>query len=134
MLQIDMLPDRSPKDRSGGQCQRVAIGSAVVREPREFLFDQPPSNLDAELRVEMLTMPDKIAVPRGRRPEQFGSPLDLYNAPANAFVAGLIGSPRMNFFVGRVSKGAEVTLAIDPAEAHLFSAKTTRSLRKGEPS
>ncbi|WP_270728248.1 ABC transporter ATP-binding protein [Shimia sp. Alg240-R146] len=134
MLQIDELLDRRPKDLSGGQRQRVAIGRAVVREPRVFLFDEPLSNLDAELRVEMrgeisrlhgrlgntmiyvthdqveaMTMADKIAVLRAGEVEQFGRPLDLYNTPANMFVAGFIGSPRMNFFAGTVS-GADLIL------------------------
>ena len=131
MLQIDQLLDRRPKDLSGGQRQRVAIGRAVVREPRVFLFDEPLSNLDAELRVEMrgeisrlhrrlgntmiyvthdqveaMTMADKIAVLRDGLVEQFGRPLDLYNHPANTFVAGFIGSPRMNFLSGVVRAGA----------------------------
>ena len=131
MLQIDKLLDRRPKDLSGGQRQRVAIGRAVVREPRIFLFDEPLSNLDAELRVEMrgeisrlhrrlnntmiyvthdqveaMTMADKIAVLRDGRLEQFGRPLDLYNTPDNLFVAGFIGSPKMNFFKGHVERGA----------------------------
>jgi len=132
MLQIQQLLDRRPKDLSGGQRQRVAIGRAVVREPHVFLFDEPLSNLDAELRVEMrgeisslhrrlgntmiyvthdqveaMTMADKIAVLRSGNLEQFGAPLMLYNRPANIFVAGFIGSPKMNFFAGEVvSEGA----------------------------
>ena len=131
MLKIDELLDRRPKDLSGGQRQRVAIGRAVVREPRMFLFDEPLSNLDAELRVEMrgeisrlhrdlgntmiyvthdqveaMTMADKIAVIREGRIEQYGPPLELYNQPANTFVAGFIGSPKMNFFDGVVSANA----------------------------
>ena len=127
MLQIDHLLDRRPKDLSGGQRQRVAIGRAVVREPRVFLFDEPLSNLDAELRVEMrgeisrlhrrlgntmiyvthdqveaMTMADKIAVLRDGKVEQFGAPLDLYDKPDNLFVAGFIGSPRMNFLPATV--------------------------------
>ena len=134
MLQIDKLLDRRPKDLSGGQRQRVAIGRAVVREPRVFLFDEPLSNLDAELRVEMrgeisrlhrrlgntmiyvthdqveaMTMADKIAVLRDGLVEQFGRPLDLYNRPANTFVAGFIGSPRMNFLAG-VARGGVLRL------------------------
>ncbi|WP_187968346.1 ABC transporter ATP-binding protein [Aquibium microcysteis] len=122
MLQIEAYLDRRPKQLSGGQRQRVAIGRAVVREPRVFLFDEPLSNLDAELRVTMrgeisalhrrlgntmiyvthdqveaMTMADKIVVLRDGRIEQAGSPLDLYNTPRNSFVAGFIGSPRMNF-------------------------------------
>jgi multiple sugar transport system ATP-binding protein len=136
MLQIEALLDRRPKDLSGGQRQRVAIGRAVVREPRLFLFDEPLSNLDAELRVEMrgeisrlhrrigntmiyvthdqieaMTMADKIAVLRDGRLEQFGRPLDLFNRPTNMFVAGFIGSPRMNFLPGRGTDGAVVLLA-----------------------
>ncbi len=122
MLQIGPYLDRRPKQLSGGQRQRVAIGRAVVREPRVFLFDEPLSNLDAELRVTMrgeiaglhrrlgntmiyvthdqveaMTMADKIVVLRDGRIEQAGTPLELYNQPANSFVAGFIGSPRMNF-------------------------------------
>ena len=122
MLQLEPYLERRPKALSGGQRQRVAIGRAVVREPRVFLFDEPLSNLDAELRVTMrgeiaalhrrigntmiyvthdqveaMTMADKIVVLRDGRIEQVGSPIDLYNRPANRFVAGFIGSPRMNF-------------------------------------
>ncbi|UZD91378.1 ABC transporter ATP-binding protein [Cognatishimia activa] len=129
MLQIDMLLDRKPKDLSGGQRQRVAIGRAVVREPSIFLFDEPLSNLDAELRVDMrgeiadlhrrlgntmiyvthdqveaMTMADKIAVLRLGEVEQFGAPLDIYNKPDNIFVAGFIGSPKMNFVEGTAEK------------------------------
>ncbi|RYH03519.1 sn-glycerol-3-phosphate ABC transporter ATP-binding protein UgpC [Salipiger sp. IMCC34102] len=138
MLQIDMLLDRRPKDLSGGQRQRVAIGRAVVREPRVFLFDEPLSNLDAELRVDMrkeitalhrrlqntmiyvthdqveaMTMADKIAVLRQGELEQFGRPLDLYNRPRNLFVAGFIGSPKMNFLSGRIEDAA---LRLDSGE------------------
>jgi len=122
MLQLEPYLDRRPKALSGGQRQRVAIGRAVVREPRVFLFDEPLSNLDAELRVTMraeiaqlhrrlgntmiyvthdqveaMTMADKIVVLRDGRVEQTGSPIALYNRPENRFVAGFIGSPRMNF-------------------------------------
>ncbi|WGF87710.1 ABC transporter ATP-binding protein [Marinivivus vitaminiproducens] len=122
ILQIEPLLDRRPKQLSGGQRQRVAIGRAIVREPGLFLFDEPLSNLDAELRVQMrveiaklhkdlaatmiyvthdqveaMTMADKIVVLRQGRIEQVGTPLDLYNHPANRFVAGFIGSPKMNF-------------------------------------
>ncbi|MEJ6390320.1 ABC transporter ATP-binding protein [Gymnodinialimonas ulvae] len=130
MLQIEDYLDRKPGQLSGGQRQRVAIGRAVVREPRVFLFDEPLSNLDAELRVatrgeisalhkrlgntmvyvthdqvEAMTMADKIAVLRAGRLEQFGPPLDLFNAPANRFVAGFIGSPKMNFVKGTMGEG-----------------------------
>ena len=122
ILQLDHLLDRKPKQLSGGQRQRVAIGRAIVREPKIFLFDEPLSNLDAELRVQMrveiaklhqqlgntmiyvthdqveaMTMADKIVVLRGGKVEQVGSPLELYNNPVNRFVAGFIGSPKMNF-------------------------------------
>ena len=141
MLQIDQLLERRPKDLSGGQRQRVAIGRAVVREPRVFLFDEPLSNLDAELRVDMrgeisalhkrlgntmiyvthdqveaMTMADKIAVLRAGKLEQFGVPLDLYNRPANLFVAGFIGSPKMNFFAGEVISGSTPLLKIATGE------------------
>jgi multiple sugar transport system ATP-binding protein len=144
MLRLDKLLDRRPGQLSGGQRQRVAIGRAVVREPRIFLFDEPLSNLDAELRVQMrveignlhqrlgntmiyvthdqveaMTMADRIAVLRDGRLEQFGKPLDLYNRPANLFVAGFIGSPRMNFLDGvfdgngtvRLKSGERVAVA-----------------------
>ncbi|MBL8335811.1 MAG: sn-glycerol-3-phosphate ABC transporter ATP-binding protein UgpC [Rhodoferax sp.] len=122
LLRLGELLQRKPTQLSGGQRQRVAIGRAIVREPKLFLFDEPLSNLDAELRVSMraelrdlharlkatmiyvthdqveaMTMADKIVVLRGGRVEQVGAPLDLYNHPVNTFVAGFIGSPRMNF-------------------------------------
>ncbi|MEZ2126145.1 MULTISPECIES: ABC transporter ATP-binding protein [unclassified Sinorhizobium] len=122
ILQIKPLLQRKPKQLSGGQRQRVAIGRAIVREPNIFLFDEPLSNLDAELRVQMrveiaklhqnlgntmiyvthdqveaMTMADKIVVLNGGHIEQVGPPLDLYNRPVNKFVAGFIGSPKMNF-------------------------------------
>ncbi|MET0440261.1 MAG: sn-glycerol-3-phosphate ABC transporter ATP-binding protein UgpC [Devosia sp.] len=122
VLRIDNYLDRKPRQLSGGQRQRVAIGRAIVREPRIFLFDEPLSNLDASLRVEMrieiarmkdrlgttmvyvthdqieaMTLADKIVVLNAGRVEQMGSPLDLYNKPQNRFVAGFIGSPKMNF-------------------------------------
>ncbi|HWU18738.1 MAG TPA: sn-glycerol-3-phosphate ABC transporter ATP-binding protein UgpC [Devosia sp.] len=122
ILQIVPLLQRKPKQLSGGQRQRVAIGRAIVREPKIFLFDEPLSNLDAELRVQMrveiaklhndlgntmiyvthdqveaMTMADKIVVLRQGVIEQAGAPLELYNNPKNLFVAGFIGSPKMNF-------------------------------------
>jgi ABC-type sugar transport system ATPase subunit len=127
ILQLNELLDRKPKQLSGGQRQRVAIGRAIVRQPEVFLFDEPLSNLDAELRVDMriqiaqlhnklkatmvyvthdqveaMTLADKIVVLRSGNVEQVGSPLELYHNPANEFVAGFIGSPRMNFLEGKV--------------------------------
>ncbi len=127
VLQIGPLLQRKPKALSGGQRQRVAIGRAIVREPKIFLFDEPLSNLDAELRVQMrveiaklhqtlgstmiyvthdqveaMTMADKIVVLREGRIMQVGRPLDLYNHPANQFVAGFIGSPKMNFLAAKL--------------------------------
>ena len=123
ILQIDDYLDRSPRNLSGGQRQRVAIGRAIVRDPDVFLFDEPLSNLDAALRiqtrleiarlherlkttmiyvthdqVEAMTLADKIVVLRDGLIEQVGSPIELYERPANAFVAQFIGSPKMNFF------------------------------------
>ena len=121
-LNLTPYLDRKPRELSGGQRQRVAIGRAIVREPKAFLFDEPLSNLDAALRVQMrleittlqkqlattaiyvthdqveaMTMADSIVVLNAGRIEQFGSPLELYDRPDNLFVAGFIGSPRMNF-------------------------------------
>ncbi len=122
ILQMEPLLDRKPRQLSGGQRQRVAIGRAIVRHPKLFLFDEPLSNLDAELRaqmrveiarlhrelgvtmiyvthdqVEAMTLADRIVVLRSGLVEQIGSPQDLYDRPANTFVAGFIGSPKMNF-------------------------------------
>jgi multiple sugar transport system ATP-binding protein len=133
LLRLDALLQRRPTQLSGGQRQRVAIGRSIVREPKIFLFDEPLSNLDAELRVSMrgeisalhrrlgatmiyvthdqveaMTMADKIVVLRNGRIEQVGAPLALYNAPANRFVAGFIGSPQMNFIA--VTMGADGAL------------------------
>jgi lactose/L-arabinose transport system ATP-binding protein len=125
ILELGPLMDRKPKALSGGQRQRVAIGRAIVRHPKVFLFDEPLSNLDAELRVHMrieiaklhrnlgativyvthdqveaMTLADKIVVLRSGIVEQVGAPLELYDNPANLFVAGFIGSPKMNFLKG----------------------------------
>ncbi|RWF02332.1 sn-glycerol-3-phosphate ABC transporter ATP-binding protein UgpC [Mesorhizobium sp.] len=139
VLQLSHLLDRRPKALSGGQRQRVAIGRAIVRNPKVFLFDEPLSNLDAALRVSMrlelmrlhehlaatmiyvthdqteaMTMADKIVVLNGGSIEQVGSPLDLYIRPANIFVAGFIGSPKMNLLKLKVAstgpEGVTVTL------------------------
>jgi lactose/L-arabinose transport system ATP-binding protein len=130
ILKLDEYLRRKPAALSGGQRQRVAIGRAIVRGPEVFLFDEPLSNLDAELRVEMrveiarlhqeigatmiyvthdqveaMTLADKIVVLRAGNIEQVGAPLDLYRDPDNKFVAGFIGSPSMNFFEAKVSGG-----------------------------
>ncbi|OCJ12957.1 sugar ABC transporter ATP-binding protein [Rhizobium sp. AC44/96] len=144
ILQINELMQRRPKQLSGGQRQRVAIGRAIVREPQVFLFDEPLSNLDAELRVQMrveisrlhkqlgttmiyvthdqteaMTLADKIVVLRAGNIEQIGAPLDLYDNPANQFVAGFVGSPKMNFLkaevVGKDATTATIALAEDKA-------------------
>ena len=159
MLQIEPLLARKPRQLSGGQRQRIAIGRAVVREPRIFLFDEPLSNLDAELRVQMraeitglhgrlgntmiyvthdqveaMTMADRIAVLRQGNLEQLGAPLELYNEPANRFVAGFIGSPRMNFLGGRIARadrsGALVELEQGPTVEVALDAA---SVRQGDP-
>jgi multiple sugar transport system ATP-binding protein len=131
MLQLSQLLQRKPSQLSGGQRQRVAIGRAIVREPDVFLFDEPLSNLDAALRVQMrteigklhhdlgatmiyvthdqveaMTMADKIVVLHGGTIEQVGSPLELYHRPNNMFVAGFIGSPKMNFIKAEANKGS----------------------------
>jgi lactose/L-arabinose transport system ATP-binding protein len=131
ILKLEPLLTRKPKALSGGQRQRVAIGRAIVRGPEVFLFDEPLSNLDAELRVDMrveiarlhkeigatmiyvthdqveaMTLADKIVVLRAGRVEQVGAPMDLYHDPDNRFVAGFIGSPSMNFVEGTVTDGA----------------------------
>jgi len=133
ILRIEPLLQRKPKQLSGGQRQRVAIGRAIVREPKIFLFDEPLSNLDAELRVQMrveiaklhndlgntmiyvthdqveaMTMADKIVVLRAGVIEQAGPPLELYNNPRNIFVAGFIGSPKMNFLKANI-EGSDAT-------------------------
>jgi multiple sugar transport system ATP-binding protein len=127
ILGLQDLLDRQPRQLSGGQRQRVAMGRAIVRDPQVFLFDEPLSNLDAKLRVQMraeikelhqrlgtttiyvthdqieaMTMADKIVVLRDGVVEQLGTPLELYDSPANMFVAGFIGSPSMNFINGTI--------------------------------
>jgi len=165
ILQLEKLLERRPKELSGGQRQRVAIGRAIVRSPKIFLFDEPLSNLDAALRVQMrielgrlherlkatmiyvthdqveaMTMADKIVVLNAGRIEQVGSPLALYREPANQFVAGFIGSPRMNFLPARLKAngadsatvelpgGASVTLPVG-AEGLAAGATVTLGVR-----
>src|SRR5215217_2236167 len=143
ILQIENLLDRKPRQLSGGQRQRVAIGRAIVRHPKIFLFDEPLSNLDAELRTQMrveiaklhrdlgvtmvyvthdqieaMTLADRIVVLRGGRVEQIGSPTELYDRPANTFVAGFIGSPKMNLLSGRVKSAGEGAILVEHPAFH----------------
>jgi multiple sugar transport system ATP-binding protein len=138
ILGLSSLLQRLPRQLSGGQRQRVAMGRAIVRKPKVFLFDEPLSNLDAKLRVvmraeikslhqriktttvyvthdqvEAMTMADKIVVMNKGRIEQVGTPLDLYNSPSNLFVAGFIGSPAMNFIEGTLTKADATSITLD---------------------
>ncbi len=178
ILGLDKLLDRYPRQLSGGQRQRVAMGRAIVRDPQVFLFDEPLSNLDAKLRVQMrgeikdlhqrlgtttiyvthdqieaMTMADKIVVMQGGHVEQIGAPLDLYDTPANIFVAGFIGSPAMNFIKGHIrsnafqvaglslplpntrgaSEGTAVTYGIRPEHWKLDAAGVPAIVRLVEP-
>ncbi|MBA5778058.1 ABC transporter ATP-binding protein [Stappia sp. F7233] len=154
VLNLTDYLDRKPRQLSGGQRQRVAIGRAIVREPTAFLFDEPLSNLDAALRVNMrleiselhqqlattmiyvthdqveaMTMADKIVVLNAGRIEQVGSPLELYRNPKNLFVAGFIGSPKMNFINGATAKGHDAaTIGVRPEHIAL---STSEGLWKG---
>lgn len=141
-LELEPLMDRKPAELSGGQRQRVAIGRAIVRDPKVFLFDEPLSNLDAALRgqvrleiaglhqrlsatmvyvthdqVEAMTLADRIVVMHGGAIQQVGSPRDLYEKPANRFVAGFIGSPPMNFLNIEKIEGGKAYLAGDAIQA-----------------
>ncbi|MGH1416280.1 MAG: ABC transporter ATP-binding protein [Pelagimonas sp.] len=182
ILQLEKLLDRKPSQLSGGQKQRVAIGRAIVRNPKVFLFDEPLSNLDAELRIEMraeliqlhkklgttmiyvthdqveaMTLADKMVVLEGGNIQQVGKPLELYDDPSNMFVAGFVGTPRMNFLpaevidvsnktttlrfhneknapeivlplsAGTLAVGAKVSIGIRPDHLH-FSAERTGDL------
>ena len=134
MLELEPLLERKPSQLSGGQRQRVAMGRAIVRDPAVFLFDEPLSNLDAKLRVQMrgeikalhnkvgvtsiyvahdqveaMTLADRVVVLNHGVIQQEGSPMELYRRPANLFVAGFIGSPAMNFFEARIEGGAATT-------------------------
>ncbi|MEA5501945.1 ATP-binding cassette domain-containing protein [Halotia wernerae UHCC 0503] len=144
ILRLTPLLQRKPRQLSGGQRQRVAIGRAIVREPRIFLFDEPLSNLDASLRVDMraeiaalkqrlgttmiyvthdqteaMTLADKIVVMNAGRLEQVGRPLDLYRRPANRFVARFIGSPRMNLLPGGLLGDRAVEIGLRPEDLKL---------------
>jgi multiple sugar transport system ATP-binding protein len=153
ILQLEGLLDRKPRALSGGQRQRVAIGRAIVREPDVFLFDEPLSNLDAALRgqmrveiarlhanlrttmiyvthdqVEAMTLASRIVVLNGGRIEQIGAPMELYRRPANKFVAGFLGSPRMNFLPGRIAEIEADSVGIRPEDLRLGAAATGDSL------
>ena len=159
-LQITELLARRPRQLSGGQRQRVAIGRAIVREPRVFLFDEPLSNLDAKLRVQMrielaklhqklgatmiyvthdqveaMTMADKIVVLRDGYVEQVGRPLELYHTPANLFVAGFIGSPAMNFMEGRIIEpsGDAVDVEVDGGLGIRIPCRPGNDAERGAP-
>ncbi len=158
VLQLEPYLDRRPKDLSGGQRQRVAIGRAIVRKPKVFLFDEPLSNLDAALRgqmrielarlheelratmiyvthdqVEAMTMADRIVVLQAGRVEQVGSPLELYHHPANVFVAGFIGSPRMNLLPATAvaADASGITVALRSG-AQITVAAEAGAVRPGE--
>ena len=159
ILHIEHLLERKPKDLSGGQRQRVAIGRAIVREPDVFLFDEPLSNLDAALRVQMryefarlheelkttmiyvthdqveaMTLADRIVVLSAGRIEQIGTPLELYEHPCNRFVAGFIGSPRMNFIDGHLQQGnADVAVLTLAGGVRIECRIDARGLAAGEP-
>jgi multiple sugar transport system ATP-binding protein len=154
ILHIDHLLDRKPKALSGGQRQRVAIGRAIVRKPQVFLFDEPLSNLDAALRVRMryefarlhdelkttmvyvthdqveaMTLADRIVVLQAGRIEQVGSPMELYQHPENAFVAGFIGSPKINFVPGTVVEATaqSATVRLDSGETVRVEVEAARA-------
>lgn len=161
ILELGPMLERKPKQLSGGQRQRVAIGRAIVRNPKIFLFDEPLSNLDAALRVQMrlelarlhkelqatmiyvthdqveaMTLADKVVVLNGGRIEQVGSPLELYHQPANLFVAGFLGTPKMGFLKGKVTRverqncevlldaGTRITLPLSGANLSIGGAVT----------
>ncbi|MBU1425893.1 MAG: sn-glycerol-3-phosphate ABC transporter ATP-binding protein UgpC [Gammaproteobacteria bacterium] len=158
ILQIEHLLERKPRELSGGQRQRVAIGRAIVRQPRVFLFDEPLSNLDAALRVQMrielkrlhrelgttmiyvthdqveaMTLADRIVVLNAGAVEQIGAPLELYHHPRNLFVAGFIGSPQMNFLSGTVTacNATRVTLDLGTRRPVIAAVADTARLQPG---
>jgi multiple sugar transport system ATP-binding protein len=159
ILQIEHLLERKPKALSGGQRQRVAIGRAIVRKPGVFLFDEPLSNLDAALRVQMrvelarlhrelkttmvyvthdqveaMTLANRIVVFHAGRIEQVGTPMELYHHPANLFVAGFIGSPKMNFISARLESAAATEALLRLADGcQLRAAVDATALPAGAP-
>jgi multiple sugar transport system ATP-binding protein len=158
VLQIEHLLDRRPKELSGGQRQRVAIGRSIVRKPKAFLFDEPLSNLDAELRVQMrvelvglhdrlgatmiyvthdqveaMTMADRIAVLNKGQVEQIGAPLELYRQPRNLFVAGFIGSPRMNLMPTIVRATGPMGVTVDlPGGVPILVPVSAKDITEGQ--
>jgi multiple sugar transport system ATP-binding protein len=155
ILGLASLLDRYPRQLSGGQRQRVAMGRAIVRDPQVFLFDEPLSNLDAKLRVQMrteikelhqrlrtttvyvthdqveaMTMADKIVVMQDGRIEQIGAPLELFDRPTNTFVAGFIGSPSMNMLKGTVAGGNGPAIEV---EGNTFQVAGKHSMEAGQP-
>lgn len=169
MLEIESLLDRKPRQLSGGERQRVALARAIVREPRAYLMDEPLSNLDARLRVQMrgelkrlqhqlgtttiyvthdqaeaMTLASRVAVMKRGRLQQFDTPLNIYNQPANRFVAEFVGSPSMNFIDGRIDDGVfvsgpvqiasprrntgEVTIGVRPEHIHVFTEPQTGAI------
>ena len=157
ILQLDQLLDRKPGQLSGGQRQRVAIGRAIVRQPRIFLFDEPLSNLDASLRVQMrielarlhtdlkatmiyvthdqveaMTLANRIVVMRAGVIEQIGSPLELYNNPVNTFVASFIGSPKMNLLDATVIKSTPGSVTLQLMGDSKLLVKTDAKVATGE--
>src|SRR5688500_16447922 len=165
ILNLEPYLDRYPRELSGGQRQRVAMGRAIVRDPKVFLFDEPLSNLDAKLRVQMrteikalhqrlrttsiyvthdqveaMTMADRIVVMHDGHVEQIGTPLELYDYPANTFVAGFIGSPAMNFFEGIfrrdgrsawVETPGDISFPVDPLIGGTDGQAVTYGIRPG---
>jgi multiple sugar transport system ATP-binding protein len=158
ILGLEHHLDRYPRQLSGGQRQRVAMGRAIVRDPKVFLFDEPLSNLDAKLRVQMrteikslhqrlnatciyvthdqieaMTMADKIVVMRNGNVEQFGSPLEVFDRPNNVFVAGFIGSPPMNLIEARVAATGDGQLAIQSRDGMNLPWNGRAALQDGQP-
>jgi sn-glycerol 3-phosphate transport system ATP-binding protein len=148
ILELSQLLKRRPRELSGGQRQRVAMGRAIVREPKVFLFDEPLSNLDAKLRVQMrgelqamhqrlktttiyvthdqveaMTLAHRMLVMNAGRAEQIGAPLEVYSKPATTFVAGFIGSPPMNLVPGHLAEGGRVLAADGAARLRLPEAR-----------
>jgi ABC-type sugar transport system ATPase subunit len=157
-LQLEELLDRKPRELSGGQRQRVAIGRAITRSPDVFLFDEPLSNLDADLRaqmrveiarlhdelnvtmiyvthdqVEAMTLADRIVILNQGRIEQHGAPLDLYERPANRFVAGFLGQPKMNFVPAvAAAKGDQLALQLGDSGAAITTRPASRGIAPGD--